>query len=42
MKERYEDLPGAFVRVFHGRVEGTASNYRRFSVTTEEKTEAPK
>jgi hypothetical protein len=44
MKERYEDLPGAFPRVFHGRVEGAArySNYRRFSVTTDEKTEAPR
>jgi VWFA-related protein len=41
MKERYEDLAGAWAPVFRTRTEGTArySNYRRFSVSTEEKAE---
>ena len=41
MKERYADVPGAWAPVFGSRTEGTArySNYRRFSVSTEEKAE---
>jgi VWFA-related protein len=42
MKEWYGDRPAASIPVFRGRTEGTArySNYRRFTVTTEEKAEA--
>ena len=38
MKERYEDLPGAFDPEFGERTEATSrySNYRRFTVTTNE------
>src|SRR6185436_12429755 len=38
MKERYEDLPGTFDPEFEERTEATSrySNYRRFSVTTNE------
>jgi len=41
MKERYQDLKGAWAPVFGSKTEGTAkySNYRRFSVSTEEKAE---
>jgi VWFA-related protein len=43
MKERYEDLPGAWTPVFGTKTEGTArySNYRRFSVSTQEKATVP-
>jgi hypothetical protein len=39
MKERYEDMLGAWHPVFGGTIEGSAkySNYRRFTVGTEEK-----
>jgi len=42
MKEWYDDLPTASIPYFGGSTEGTArySNYRRFTVTTEEKAEA--
>ena len=38
MKERYEDLPDAAYREFREKTEATSrySNYRRFSVTTNE------
>jgi VWFA-related protein len=41
MKEQYGDVPCAWAPVFGSKTEGTArySNYRRFSVSTEEKAE---
>jgi hypothetical protein len=43
MKERYADVPGAWAPVFGSKTTGTAtySNYRRFTVSTEEKAQVP-
>jgi VWFA-related protein len=43
MKERYADVPGAWAPVFGSRTTGTAtySNYRRFTVSTEERAQVP-
>ncbi len=44
MKERYADVPGAWAPVFGSRTTGTARyfNYRRFTVSTEEKSAGPR
>ena len=43
MKERYADVPGAWAPVFGSRTTGAARyfNYRRFTVSTEEKAQVP-
>jgi hypothetical protein len=44
MKERYADMPNAKVRLFHPPFESEAryGNFRKFSVSTEEKVASPK